>query len=57
MLNFLNNMSKTTTDVIGAIIAVIIFWIAVQLITGGEIGVVDKHMNEIETTKAESKKP
>jgi len=29
-LKFLNNLSKSTTDVIGAIIAIIIFWVGVQ---------------------------
>lgn len=29
-MKFLNNMSKTTTDVLGAIIAVTIFWFSLQ---------------------------
>ena len=29
-MKFLNNMSKNTTDVIGAIIAVTIFWFSIQ---------------------------
>ena len=29
-MKFLNNLSKSTTDVIGAIIAIIIFWVGVQ---------------------------
>ncbi len=55
-MKFLNNLSKTTTDVLGAIIAVIIFWVGIQYFINPDFLIEHEEASKQTTIELEKKK-